>query len=144
RALEPSGPVRVAGPILPAGTEWLSLRASSQSLGVGVTADLRDSRGAIRQVAFGTANAKSAVLHAPVPPGRWELEALELDEPTGLAITNGHQNGENPAAATQSSTRVALGPLLALPASGRSLLRVPVGAWRGVGAAATTTQRGSG
>src|SRR6185437_14708869 len=137
RRLEPSGPGRVAGPILPAGTEWLSLRASSQSLGVGVTADLRDARGAIRQVAFGTANAKSAVLRAPVPRGRWELEALELDEPTGLAITNGHQNGENPAAATQSSTRVALGPLLALQAGGRSLLRMPLGAWRGVGAAAT-------
>jgi hypothetical protein len=143
RRLEPSDPVRVPGPILPAGTKWLSLRASSQSLGVGVTADLRDSRGAIRQVAFGTADAKSAVLRAPVPPGRWELEALELDEPTGLAITNGHQNGENPAAATQSSTRVALGPLLALPASGRSLLSVPLAAWRGVGAAATA-QAGSG
>jgi hypothetical protein len=142
RRLEPSGPVRVAGPILPAGTKWLSLRASSQSLGVGVTADLRDSRGAIRQVAFGTANASAAFLRAPVPPGRWELEALELDEPTGLAITNGHQNGENPAAATQSSTRVALGPLLALPASGRSLLSVPLAAWRGVGAA--TAQAGSG
>ena len=135
--LRPSDPVRVAGPILPAGTKWLSLRASSQSLGVGVTADLRDSRGAIRQVAFGTANASAAFLRAPVPPGRWELEALELDEPTGLAITNGHQNGENPAAATQSSTRLALGPLLALPASGRSRLSVPLAAWRGVGAAAT-------
>jgi hypothetical protein len=135
--LQPSDPVRVAGPILPAGTKWLSLRASSQSLRVGVTADLRDSRGAIRQVAFGTANASAAFLRAPVPPGRWELEAVQLDEPTGLAITNGHQNGENPAAATQSSTRLALGPLLALPASGRSLLSVPLAAWRGVGAAAT-------
>jgi hypothetical protein len=143
RRLKPSDPVRVAGPILPAGTKWLSLRASSQSLGVGVTADLRDSRGAIRQVAFGTAGAGVAVLRAPVPRGRWELEALELDEPTGLAITNGHQNGENPAAATQSSTRVALGPLLALPASGRSLLSVPLAAWRGVGAVATA-QAGSG
>ena len=137
RRLEPSAPVRVAGPILPAGTKWLSLRASSQSLGVGVTADLRDSRGAIRQVAFGTANASAAFLRAPVPPGRWELEALEFDEPTGLAITNGHQNGENPAAATQSSTRMTLGPLLAMPASGRSLLSVPLAAWRGVGAVAT-------
>src|SRR5215470_10876142 len=135
--LQPSGPVRVAGPILPAGTKWLSLRASSQSLGVGVTADLRDSRGAIRQVAFGTANASAAFLRAPVPPGRWELEALELDEPTGLAITNGHQNGENPAAATQSSARVALGPLVVLPARGPSQ-PVSLGAWRGVGAAATT------
>ena len=102
RRLEPRGPVRVAGPMLPADTTWLSLRASSQSLAVGVTADLRDPQGAIRQVAFGTAGAGVAFLRAPVPRGRWELEALELDEPTGLAITNGHQNGENPAAATQS------------------------------------------
>ena len=137
RRLEPRGPVRVAGPMLPADTTWLSLRASSQSLAVGVTADLRDPQGAIRQVAFGTAGAGVAFLRAPVPRGRWELEALELDEPTGLAITNGHQNGENPAAATQSVTRVSLGPLLALQVSGRSLLRVPLGAWHGVGAATT-------
>jgi hypothetical protein len=143
RRLEPEGPVRVAGPMLPADTKWLSLQASSPGLAVGVTADLRDPQGGIRQVAFGTAGASVAFLRAPVPPGRWELEALELDEPTGLAITNGHQNGENPAAATQSSTHVALGPLLALPASGRSLLRVPLGGWRGVGAA-TTTPTGSG
>ena len=140
--LKPEGPVRVAGPILPADTKWLSLRASSPGLAVGVTADLRDPRGAIRQVAFGTAGAGLTILRAPVPPGRWELEALELNEPTGLAITNGHQNGENPAAATQSSTRVTLGPLLELQASGRSLLRVPLGAWRGVGAAATAAPAG--
>jgi hypothetical protein len=142
RRLEPRGPVRVAGPMLPADTTWLSLRASSQSLAVGVTADLRDPQGAIRQVAFGTADAGVAFLRAPVPRGRWELEALELDEPTGLAITNGHQNGENPAAATQFSTRVTLGPLLALQVSGRSLLGVPLGAWHGVGAA-TTAPAGS-
>ena len=135
RRLEPTGPVRVPGPVLAAGARWLSLRASSPGA-VDVTADLRDPGGAIRQVAFGPAGAAS--LRAPVPPGRWELEALELDEPTGVAITNGHQNGENPGAATQSQTRVALGPLLALPARGGPLLRVPLGAWRGVGAAATT------
>ena len=137
RRLEPAGPVRVPGPLLPAGARWLSLRASSPGIAVDVTADLRAPQGAIRQVAFGTAGAGGGFLRAAVPPGRWELEALELDEPTGLAITNGHQNGENPAAATQSRTRVALGPLLALQAGGRSLLRVPLGAWRGVGAAAT-------
>ena len=137
RRLEPTGPVRVPGPVLPADARWLSLRASSPGIAVDVTADLRDPQGAIRQVAFGTAGAGGGFLRAPVPPGRWELQALELDEPSGLAITNGHQNGENPAAATQSRTRVALGPLLALQASGRSLLRVPLGAWRGVGAAAT-------
>ena len=140
RRLEPTGPVRVPGPMLPAGARWLSLRASP-GLPVDVTADLRDSQGAIRQVGFGTAGVSAGFLRAPVPPGRWELEALELDEPTGVAITNGHQNGENPAAATQSQTRVALGPLLALPTRGRSLLSVPLGAWRGVGAAATAPVR---
>jgi len=144
RRLQPEGPVRTAGPVLPAGTKWLSLRASSPGLTVSVTADLRDPQGRIRQVALGAADAGVAFLRVPLPPGRWELEALELDEPTGLAITNGHQNGENPAAATQSSTRVALGPLLVLQAGGRSLMRVPLGAWRGVGAAATTVAAGSG
>ena len=138
RRLEPAGPVRLPGPMLPAGTQWLSLPASSPDLTVEVTADLRDPEGAIRQVAFGTTG---TLLRAPMPPGRWELEALELDEPTGVAITNGHQNGENPAAATQSQTHVALGPLLALPAHGPSLLRVPIGAWRGVGAATTAPVR---
>src|ERR1035441_9777546 len=141
RRLEPTGPVRFPGPMLPEGARWLSLRASSPDLTVDVTADLRDPQGAIRQVAFEQASLGAALLRAPVPPGRWELEALELDEPTGVAITNGHQNGENPAAATQSATRVALGPMLALPADGPSLLRVPLGAWRGVGAAATTAAR---
>jgi hypothetical protein len=137
RRLEPAGPVRVPGPTLPADAQWLSLRASSQGFAVTVSADLRDPQGAIRQVTFGTAGASAAVLRAPVPPGRWELEALELDEPTGLALTNGHQNGENPGAATQASARVALGPLSVLPARGASR-PVPLGAWRGVGAAATT------
>ena len=137
RRLEPTGPVRVPGPTLPADAQWLSLRASSPGFPVEVTADLRDPQGAIRQVALGTANAGATILRARVPSGRWELEALELDEPTGLAITNGHQNGENPAAATQSSARVALGPLVVQQAGGR-LLPVPLGAWRGVGAAATT------
>ena len=146
--IEPHGPVRVPGPMLPAGTRWLSLRASAAGDAVEVTADLRDAQGAIRQVALGTAAASAASLRAPVPPGRWELEALELDEPAGVAITNGHQNGENPAAATQSQTRVELGPVLALPARGPSLLQVPLGTWRGTGAAATgavaTTVRAPG
>ncbi len=137
RRLEPTGPVRTAGPMLPAGTRWLSLDASAQGTAVEVTADLRDSQGAIRQVPFGTADAHEADLRASVPAGRWELQALELDEPTGLAITNGHQNGENPGAATQFSAQVGLGPLLAQQASGQPALSVPLGTWRGVGAAST-------
>src|SRR5262249_57468449 len=98
---------------------------SSQGFAVDVTADLRDPQGATRQVAFGTADAGAAVLRAPVPRGRWEFQALELDEPTGLAITNGHQNGENPPAPTQSYPRLALAPLLAQQASGRPPLPIP-------------------
>jgi hypothetical protein len=139
RRLEPAGPVRVAGPMLPAGTRWLSLAASAQGSAVEVTADLRDPQGAIRQIALGTAGADAGVLRAAVPSGRWELQALELDEPTGLAATNGHQNGENPAAATQFSAQVVLGPLLAGQASAQPLLRVPLGTWRGVGAATTSS-----
>ncbi len=143
RRLEPAGPVRTAGPTLPAAARWLSLHATSRGFPVVVTADLRDPQGTIRQVTFGTAGAGGAVLRAAVPPGRWELQALELEEPTGLAITNGHQNSENPAAATQSSARVALGPLVVLPDRGPSL-PVSLGAWRGVGAAASTGPPASG
>jgi hypothetical protein len=74
--LEPTGPVRVAGPTLPVGAQWLSLRASSPGSAVEVTADLRDPQGAIRQVAFGTVGAGATVLRTPVPPGRWELQTL--------------------------------------------------------------------
>ena len=48
RRLEPAGPVRVPGPLLPAGARWLSLRASSPGIAVDVTADLRAPQGAIR------------------------------------------------------------------------------------------------
>ncbi|MBV9047202.1 MAG: hypothetical protein JOY58_02980, partial [Solirubrobacterales bacterium] len=140
RRLEPDGQVRTPGPMLPAGARWLSLRASS-ALGVDVTADLRDSRGTIRQVAFGTAGAGPASLRAPVPPGRWELEAFELDEPTGLEITNGHQNGENTGAATQAQARVTLGPLQALGAAGRPVATTDLAGWRAVGAAAPTREQ---
>jgi hypothetical protein len=158
RRLRAAGPVRVPGPELPAGARGLSLRAAAQGFAVEVTADLRDPQGTIRQVALGTASAGGAVLRAAVPPGQWELEALELDVPTGLAITNGHQNGENPAAATQATARVSLGPLLVQPASGQPAsgqpasgqpaggqpVSVPLGAWRGVGAATTTAPTAGG
>ena len=79
-----------------------------------------------------------------MPPGRWELEAFELDEPTGLEITNAHQNGENPAAATQFQARVALGPVQALGGAGRPLITTDVGGWRAVGAAAPVRRQGGG
>ena len=111
-----------------AGPRGRRARRPARSPGNDPAGGLRDSRRWRRVPARGRGAARTV----------WELTALELDEPTGVAITNG-QNGENPAAATQfKQTRVALGPLLALPVRGGSLLDVPLGAWRGVGAAATT------
>ncbi len=76
-----------------------------------ITADLRDAGGAVTQVRLGTATDHRRTLRAALPRGALELEALELDEPQGVRATNGHQNAENPAASTQSTTRVTLGPL---------------------------------
>jgi hypothetical protein len=142
--LRPPGPVRVPGPELPVGARSLSLRASSPALDVEVMADLRDRTGAIRQLALGTAGPHAASLSAQVPPGRWELAALELHEPSGLQITSGHQNGENEAAATQSNARVALGPLQVLRGGGRAPMAVRVGDWRAVGAASAARPEGAG
>jgi hypothetical protein len=142
--LRPPGPVRVPGPVLPASAQSLSLRASSPAIAVAVTADLRDRRGVIHQLALGTAGPHPAALRVRVPPGRWELEALELHEPSGLEITSGHQNGENEAAMTQSNTRVVLSPLRVLPGAGRAPIAVGMGDWRAVGAASAARPEGAG
>jgi hypothetical protein len=128
--LRPAGPVRTPGPTL--GSRGLALTMSATGGAVDVTADLRDSAGAVHQVPVGTATARRRVFRLRVPRAGLELEALELDEPTGLAVTNGHQNGENGAPATQGSNRVSLGPLRLL---GRTAA-VALGPWRAVGAAA--------
>jgi hypothetical protein len=135
RRLRPPGPARAAGPIVPARARSLSLRLSAPAIGVTVTADLRDGSGAIRQLFLGAAGARPRTVRTTLPRGSWELEALELDEPTGLEISNGHQNGENPAAATQLRAAVTLGPLRALAGSGAPVSTVPVGRWHPVGAA---------
>src|SRR5579884_1385784 len=51
--LVPSGPVRLAGPVLPAGVRRLALAISSPSLAVAVTADLRGADGSLRQLPLG-------------------------------------------------------------------------------------------
>lgn len=129
------GPVRVPGPVLPASARSLSLRLSAPAAAVAVSADLRNSAGAIRQLTLGDADVHPRTVRAMLPPGSWELEALELDEPAGLEITNGHQNGENAAAATQFTITARLGPLLAMDRSGHRVLSVDLRRWRGVGAA---------
>lgn len=144
RLLRPPGPVRSPGPALPAPTRWLSVRVASNSLAVTVTADLRDPQGMVTQVPLGTAAGRPTFLRARLPGGRWELEALQLDEPTGLEVTNGHQNAENAAAATQQQELVALGPAMALSADRKPLLNTPLRSWLAVGGAAVAGRTASG
>jgi hypothetical protein len=136
--LASGGPARTAGPHLPPETRSLSVRVASPALGVAVAADLRDPAGAITQVSLGSAAGRSSVLRGLVPPGTWELEALELDEPGGLEVTNGHQSGEGAGAPTQQVASVGLGSAVARDGNGRALARVGLSGWRGVGAAAST------
>ncbi len=139
--LRPAGPVRTPGPAL--GTRGVALTMSATGGAVEVTADLRDAAGAIHRVLVGTATARRRVFRVRVPRGGLELEALELDEPTGLAATNGHQNAENAAPAAQSATRVSLGPLRLLGRPGaNATAAVGLGPWRAVGAAADAGHRG--
>jgi len=109
---------------------------------VTITADLRAPSGAVTQLSLGVAGARPRVLEARLPPGGWEVEALELDEPTGPDLTNAHQNAENPAPNTQFGGTVALGRLRALDASGATLQSTAMTGWRGVGAASASKPAG--
>jgi len=135
RRLRPAGPVRTPGPTLPAGTRRLTIRVISPAMAVGVTADLRNRDGAIEQLPLGNAGSGPTLLRARVPAGRWELEALELDEPAGLVATNGHQNAENPAGAATGTVKLTLSPVRATTASGATLLSAGGAGWRGIGGA---------
>lgn len=133
RRLQPAGPTRTPGPTVPTGSRWLSLETLSSALNVDVAAALRGPDGTVRMLDLGVAGPQVRTLRARVPPGRWEVQAFELSEPTGLQVTNDHQNGENPGAATQATVPVSLGPLRALGSDGRPLASAPLGAWRGAG-----------
>ena len=138
RRLNPPGPARTPGPVLPTGAHTLTLTVRSPRLDLDVAAALRDPQGDVRQVALGTAGPDESALRARLPPGRWELEAFVLSESSGLAATNGHQNGENLAAATQSVVPVRLGPARALTGPGNFGTAIGLSGWRGAGAAATS------
>ena len=141
RRLVPPGPTRVPGPLLPAGgpsgVVSLAVRVASPGVAVSVTADLRARTGATRRTVLGQAGQRPVTVRARLPRtgGPFELAGIELTEPTGLEATNGHQNAENVAAGTQFTGSVRLGPLSVIGASGRTVERVDIASWRGVGAA---------
>ncbi|MGZ4232216.1 MAG: hypothetical protein ACXVVQ_12425 [Solirubrobacteraceae bacterium] len=134
---------RLPGPLVPATARWLGVDARSSGLDLTITADLRDSQGNVRQLPLGIAGPDRRFVQARLPTGGWELEAIQLDESTGVAITNGHQNGENPAAATQSTTHLTLGPVLARDAGRDVVMKQDLAGWRGVGAASSTAAGGA-
>lgn len=134
RRLAPPGPARVPGPALTAAAS-LSVRAAAASA-VTVLADLRDPRGDVTQLPLGIAGPRPAFLRARLPAGRWELEALELQQPAGLEATNGHQNAENPAGPLQQQALVELGPARTLGRAGPAIMSASLGSWRAVGGAA--------
>jgi len=138
RRLTPRGPVRTPGPRV---GRLMAVRMSAPG-GVQVTADLRSPSGAVTQVSLGVATGRPRTRRIRLPAGEHELEAFELDEPPGLEATNGHQNSENQAAATQSSTEVRLGPVLVSGGPGRRV--VSLSAWRGVGSASGGGRGGGG
>jgi hypothetical protein len=146
-AIAPTGPARTPGAPVPAGARVMSVRAGASGVSATVTADLRDAGDDIRQVTLGDTQRRSAMLRARLPSGRggaWELAGLELDEPTGLRATNGHQNGENAAAGTQAAGTVTVGIIAFLDATGDTLATVSPSAWNGVGAASGARQDAAG
>jgi hypothetical protein len=147
RRLVPPGPARVEGPAIPSGAEYLSLAARARGVAITVTAELRDRDGTIHPLTLGTTAERTATLRARLPrepDGPWEIEALELAEPTGLEATNGHQNGENVAAATQFTTTVRLGRLSIDDRAGRPLTAANIGGWFATGAASVDRARAAG
>ncbi len=143
RRLRPPGPARTPGPLLPAATRVLELATDSPDLDVVVEVDLRAATGAVTRLTLGTTGLHPRLLRARLPPGRWEAEAVEVSELSGTAITNGHQNGENPAPATQFSARLTLGPMIGLSRRDRVLMRAKLGGWRAVGAASNPPATGA-
>jgi hypothetical protein len=142
RRLAPHRPTRTPGPRLPAGVAQLTVRAQAPDGEVRLSADLRGADGGVTQVALGTVSARPRFARARVPTrgGPYELEAFEVGEPTGVEAVNGHQNAENPAAATQSTTTVRLSRVFA---GGRSLV-ADWHAWRAVGAVRLVATRAAG
>ncbi|HET6868482.1 MAG TPA: hypothetical protein VFH80_21385 [Solirubrobacteraceae bacterium] len=144
RRLRPAGPTRSPGPLLPASARRLRVYVRSPKLDLTVIADLRDREGRIRMLSLGATAPGRDFLQAPVPPGRWELVAFELDESAALAATNGHQQAENPAPNTQFSAPITLGPITAEDAHHHVVMDKPITTWIGVGAASSGPSRGAG
>jgi hypothetical protein len=135
RRLVPPGPARTPGPALPPTARFLSLVAGAGGGGVMLTADLRSPAGEVDRVLLGEAAGLPRTLRARIPPGAWELEALTLQQPAGLEATNGHQNGENPAAATQQTIALTISAVRALNAVHSPVSRIELRGWHAIGAA---------
>jgi hypothetical protein len=134
RRLVPRGPVRFPGAMLRPGTRRIVVDARAREA-TDVDAELRSPDGSVDDVRLGEAVPARRVLSAAIPTGRWELEALELNLPSGVAATNAHQGGEGAAPPSTGSGPVNLGAPTALDGRGRELAVLRLDAWKGFGAA---------
>jgi hypothetical protein len=132
--LVPAGPLRTPGPSVPPLQRFLTITVDSPALALDLTAVLRSPGGGLRRLGLGQSDAGATPLRARLPPGRWELFGFDLREGAGLEATNGHQNAENPAANTQFTATVRLGPV--------DVAGARIGAWRGVGAITAVRPQG--
>ncbi len=137
----PRGPARSSS--LPAGAAALQIRGLASGLSISITAAFLDPDDNLEQVPLGQADGRTQTLSARLPAvlrrpgvgGGWRLAGLELDEPSGVAITSGHQNAESSGAPTQFTATLKLGALIEVGGRGRSLRRIALGSWRALGAA---------
>lgn len=132
RRLVPTSPMAPRGPLIPEGASELTVRTRSVASNVELAAHLvdRDGSGVILQV--GTTRRDWQQLRVALPPASAgsHLVAVELQVPSGLRATDGHQQAES-----ASSRAVVVGELVLrdLAIDGR---RVALDGWVGRGAAA--------
>jgi hypothetical protein len=136
--LTSTAPRQTRLPTLAPGTRGLRIRAQAEGVSVSLTADLLDPEDNLEQVPLGQAGQQPRTLGAKLPAahgGPWRLAGIELDEPSGLAITNGHQNAEGSGAPTQFTGLVSLGALREVGIPSQPARRIALGTWRALGAA---------
>ncbi len=143
RRLLSTAPAPPSLPALAAGTRTMRVRAQADGVSVSITADFLDPDDNLDQVQLGQADQRPQTLSASLPRvlrgpglgGGWRLAGLELDEPSGLEITNGHQNAENSGAPTQFTGVVRLGPLIESGRASHTVQSIALGPWQALGAA---------
>ncbi len=137
RRLAPAGAVRARGRLIGAGARTIAATADVTQNSVDLVAHLVDADGSGVAVRLGTAGPARRRLRAVLPRGAAgrRLVALELQLPSGLRATDGHQEAENPSSRGVISGRLTL---RGLSVDGQP---IDVNGWVGRGPAADPVTR---